>query len=548
MPLGHQDRLILPVQGQTTPYGVGPVGEQKVIVILVEFTDVKHRHDASYFRAAVFSDLDNFYREVSYGATWLIVTVYDKWLQLSGPISKYAWDRRTNLGTHFQPFISETLGLADRDIDFSQYNRLIVLHAGTWTQFGEVSFVTYGAAFRTNHGVTINHVQVDSEDDAWIGVAHEFGHNIGRLPDLYGVSTDATGRQVWDSTKYVGPWDVMSNDYRYQTPTFSAWNRIRSGWLQSKNMLMGREVFADLAPLAAKSEGTQVIKIPLTPTKYYLVEVRARMGSYDINLPDTGVLVTIVDETKGGGEGPLIVVNPFPDRQRRFPVDDSTFDVRDGKSSAFFDEFNDIGIVLVVRIGPSYRVAISSVAKAGLILQQGEKAVIALKAIGEAKTAIAAAESDGRTEGLDQAKQLLAQAESALQAGDYERANDLAMRAKQAALQADFPKVYFEAKDLLARLEQAMKQDVKFQSSEAYDLWQQAVGAWNSATNAFTKKDWQTALSEAKKAATLLNQAKLAEEAYQYQQRVLIIGGVAVALVILTITIVILRRRKKSTT
>ncbi len=537
--------FIVPVEAQITPYGPGSVGEQRVIVILVEFTDVKHRRDASYFRNSVFSDLDRYYRDVSFGATWLTVTVYDRWYQLSGPISKYAWDRRTSLGTYFQPFLTEVLGMADIDIDFAKYNRLIIFHAGTWAQFGEVSFVTYGAGFRTNDGVTINHVQVDSEDDGWIGVAHEFGHNIGRLPDLYGITTDASGRQVWDSTKYVGPWDVMSNDYRYPTPTFAAWNKIRLGWLQNKNVMTGRELLADLEPLAAKSEGFQAIKIPLTGSKYYLVEVRLKIGFYDVTLPDSGVLVSIVDETKGGGEGPLIIVNPYPQQQRRFPVDDSTFDVREGKNPAFFDESSDIGIVVLVRLGSSYRVAVNSVAKARLILKDGETAFAAMKAIEEAKTAITAAENDGRTEGLDQAKQLLQQAEAALRAGNYERASDLATRAKEAALRADFPRAYYEAKELFTKLEREIK-DARFQSTEANELWQQAANAWNNAMKAFAKKDWLLALTEVKNAVALLDRAKSAEEAYQSRQTMLVIGGVAAGVAIASLAIVILLKRRRS--
>jgi M6 family metalloprotease-like protein len=533
---------IAPVHAYTGPYAVSPIGEQKTIVVLVEFADIKHAHTFSYLEGLVFRDLNNYYGNVSYGKTWLSGRIHSKWYQLPRPISSYAWDGKRDLDTHFWPFITEILTVADADIDFSHYNRLIIFHAGTWNQLGNVSFFTDVANFTTNDGARIHHVQVNSSYDTWIVVAHEFGHNIAHLKDLYGISIDSTGRQVWNFTKYVGPWDVMSNDYYYNTPAFSAWSRIKLGWLEPKNIMVGREMTLDLSPLAVASNSTQVLKVPLTSTVYYLIEARFRIGPYEVNLPDSGILITVANDTRESGQGPLVVVNPFPEETGRSRIDQSTFDLRQGKISWFLDERNDIGVVVLWRLDHWYRVAVTTVAKARSLLKNRERAFLAVNAIDQADAAVVSANAEGRTEGLYEARQMLEQAKSAVRTEAYEQAAMLGLNAKQIAEKSNYPKLYYEAKEALTALDQEVSHELRFSSSEANSLLEQVVKSREKAKQNFADKNWQGALSEARAALTLLQKAKQIEEQYQSEQRNFVI---VVGLILLIVVITVLKRRER---
>ena len=74
-----------------------------------------------------------------------------------------------------------------------------------------------------------------------------------------------------------------------------------------------------------------------------------------------------------------------------------------------------------------------------LALSAQEAAAEASEDIGDAQTALAAAQDAGRTEGLDTAADLLQQAEEAYEGGDYEEASALAGAAQSAAASATAP-------------------------------------------------------------------------------------------------------------
>ncbi len=49
-----------------------------------------------------------------------------------------------------------------------------------------------------------------------------------------------------------------------------------------------------LDPLSEKSSAVLTVKIPLTEHTYYLVENRRKAGSFDIALPDEGILANVL--------------------------------------------------------------------------------------------------------------------------------------------------------------------------------------------------------------------------------------------------------------
>src|SRR3989475_2432199 len=124
-------------------------GTTKVLVLLVDFTDVTH--DASHtpaFMEGVFNDasrgapsLRAYYREVSYGALTIQATVIAAWFQSVHRMSDYGADGSNPPDDANGPIyrlVTETVRLADPSVDFSQFDangdgivdHLTVVHPG----------------------------------------------------------------------------------------------------------------------------------------------------------------------------------------------------------------------------------------------------------------------------------------------------------------------------------------------------------------------------------------------------------------------------------
>jgi immune inhibitor A len=133
-------------------------------------------------------------------------------------------------------------------------------------------------------------------------MAHELGHVLG-LPDLYDASDGILPEQrrwvigCW-SLMAAGSWGCGSGvrPDRVRPTHMGAWEKQRLGWLTEIEVLtnaLGRDVM--LEPVLNSGH---VLKIPLTPSEYFLVEYRIR-GGFDRDLPASGVLIYHIDETRG---------------------------------------------------------------------------------------------------------------------------------------------------------------------------------------------------------------------------------------------------------
>jgi len=211
-------------------------------------------------------------------------------------------------------FTKDALGAADPMINFARYQAVIIVHAGQdqitskntediWSQW-----VGYGKPYVTNDGSTISRIAVVSEDDpkgTWI---HEFAHLLG-LPDLYNIN------ELQGEDDFVGGWDVMASGSWNGYPQGSSpahlmsWEKIKLGWIprsQLEVVEMGDSVQTLISPLE-RGTGTLALKLSLSPTIYYLVEVREKTG-FDAYLPGEGVLILCVDESLSTGMGIVKVV------------------------------------------------------------------------------------------------------------------------------------------------------------------------------------------------------------------------------------------------
>ncbi|KPJ71101.1 hypothetical protein AMJ52_09090, partial [candidate division TA06 bacterium DG_78] len=236
----------------------------------------------------------------------------------------------------------------DETVDFSEYDEIIVFHAGTLLQtslnffrFLDIPSATIPSGaleyylgipyILANAGTdTIWQAGINSEmarvDEYMVGeigtVVHEFGHTLG-LPDLY----DITG---WSNG--VGAWDLMCTGGWVGSPfegapegsipaNLGAWSRYAMLWV---NPVVITDPETLLTLRASEIDTTQyslinqtMIKIPISQNEFFLIENRQQdirqkdtiiidaedgipisvdYGEYDFFLPGSGILIWHIDD------------------------------------------------------------------------------------------------------------------------------------------------------------------------------------------------------------------------------------------------------------
>ena len=126
------------------------------------------------------------------------------------------------------------------------------------------------AAFGERHG----------DHDAVIGIiAHELGHAVFKLPDLYNVSGKDGGIGVF-GLMGAGSWGRKNrNEYPGATPVhMCAWSKTYTGWVTPQVVSNTSATLTETA-----SNEYNIIKIPISANHYYLLENRNNTG-YDRGL------------------------------------------------------------------------------------------------------------------------------------------------------------------------------------------------------------------------------------------------------------------------
>ena len=124
--------------------------------------------------------------------------------------------------------------------------------------------------------------------------AHELGHTLFGLPDLYNVAylSQEEPRDPAGDSAGIGNWGLMGwgalgwggDD---GPAGFSAWSRLRLGWAQVTEAASAsqRILLRDVA------ETGELVRIPLGGEEYFLLEYRTRSSFYDRGIPAEGLLV-----------------------------------------------------------------------------------------------------------------------------------------------------------------------------------------------------------------------------------------------------------------
>ncbi len=356
------------------------------LVVEVGFPDIRRAPPRALVEQRFSIEPDRFIRAMSYGRVCLSGTITRKRYMLGGPIAQYwvPWQNLKVDKNRLRRLVTDTLGLAEQDYDLSKYDFVMLALDANAMEWGNQGLTAYpgllgwndDSSLSTPSGRKIKGGIAIYALSAQVGkVFNDIAHIIGgvkdgrrMVPDMYdqdaasasnvGVGAATLGA-LMQAQFNMGAWDPMSCGMCQQlpgAPGITAWTKLRLGWLdQAKVRTVNPSETADIT-LGALEDGSfspLAIRLPLGPTKYYLVENRQKIGQ-DRNLPAAGVLIMRADDKVPEsrlGRAPVRLVNANPSVPH---LDGAAFDT--GGNDLFVDQENAIKLRLLGKAGNSYQV------------------------------------------------------------------------------------------------------------------------------------------------------------------------------------------------
>ncbi len=310
-------------------YNVPTTGDRDVLVILVDFADVKFSDCESTPDPVAY--YDRFFHQDGFSENGCHGSAYEYYykgslgkyrpkfhvlgpIQVSGGYADYAGNGGSALT---YTMIQEVIPLADQmyDIDFSIFDtdgdglvdNVYCLYAG----YGQADSTVINSIWPHSYnlkaldaefeidGVTISRYTVSQQINGLthlpVGIGtfvHEFGHVLG-LADHYNNSSP-----LGNPPNNVGTWDVMSqgsynNDQNCPAP-FSAFERYSLGWYEPE-VIDPKD--ARQIPISPYMEDGKAYRVNVLPDdkEYFLIENRQQID-WDTYLPGHGVLVWHIEE------------------------------------------------------------------------------------------------------------------------------------------------------------------------------------------------------------------------------------------------------------
>jgi immune inhibitor A len=292
------------------------------IAILVDFSDNIASVQASFFDTLLYQDqtgtLRDYWSEVTYGNLTVMTLDLPGTLGWKRAPETYAYyvDGQMGFGSYpqnAQRLAEDAVQLADPFVNFANYDNdsdgyvdaLFIIHSGRGHEFtGNPNHIWSHKWNMKNpqsvDGVIAHVYSMEPEywstpGDMTCGVyAHEMGHSVFGLPDLYDYGYDSEGLGDW-SLMAGGSW----NGPKGASPAHpDAWCRIQTGAaapiILSANLLGASIPAVNSTPTIYRlwTDGT-------AGSEFMLVENR-RMTGYDSYLPSEGLLIYHVDETQSG--------------------------------------------------------------------------------------------------------------------------------------------------------------------------------------------------------------------------------------------------------
>ena len=288
------------------------------IAILVDFSDNVSQVNPTYFDNLLYGTstgtVRHYFNEVTYGNLTVVTVNLPSSLGWKRAPQNYSYytNNSNGLGSYpqnAQKLAEDAIALANPYVNFSQYDNnndgyvdaLFIIHAGLGAEFTGNNNHIWSHKWSTQSPQLVDGVYAyiySMEPEFWqnpgdmtCGVyAHEMGHSVFSLPDVY----DRDG-----SSKGLGRWSLMANGSWNGTLGNSpahpdAWNRARMGYVTPINITSDTTNY----PLPNIQNNQLIVRLwtqGQIGNQYFLVENRQRTG-YDTALPAAGLCIYHVDE------------------------------------------------------------------------------------------------------------------------------------------------------------------------------------------------------------------------------------------------------------
>lgn len=295
------------------------IGEQKALVILVEYADVSFEYgDYDYFHRMLNQEGFSDYGSLGSVRDWFVENSAGRFLpefDVVGPVKLprerafYGENDREGNDAHPYDMVIDACDMLDSEVDFSQYDRdgdgvidnVFLFYAGkgehdsgeaeyVWPHSWELSLCLPNKKYIYD-GVRLNHYACTCEfpsgytrPDGIGTFVHEFSHVLG-LPDLYPTTSSSSFTPAEWSVMDKGPY----NNDRLTPPNYSSYEKCALGWIDMQPFAPGRMEIPDL------STTNIAFALPTDKeTEFYFFENRQQRGN-DQFLPGHGMLVWHID-------------------------------------------------------------------------------------------------------------------------------------------------------------------------------------------------------------------------------------------------------------
>lgn len=308
-------------------------GKINIAVLLVCFSNVSFSstHNPAYYTNLIFNhsnpkSVASYYWENSYGLLNLTGEIIGGTWYRSSHSSGY-WGEDSSTGSVFPRvddkndyiynLVVEGAQLADPTVNFTRFDKdrdsivdyLLVVHAGNAQEATGVSTDIWSHRWSVQTTCVVDNAVIKdyticAETSPMGTFAHELGHAIGDLPDLYDTDYSSDGIGRW-GLMGAGAWNYNetsgSGENPGDTPAhLCAWSKITMGWL--KPTIITKHQSNLVLPAIETSNNNSVLKFFLsnnshsvTLHEYFLVCFRNQTG-FDSALPGSGILIWHIDE------------------------------------------------------------------------------------------------------------------------------------------------------------------------------------------------------------------------------------------------------------